>query len=101
MLSCENGSIYTGITTDLERRFSEHSRRDAKSAKYTKAFGASEIVAAWSANDRASASRLEYQIKSLKRPQKERLIANGEAAGLDLSEYTRLCSLPKINASET
>ena len=35
MLRCEDNSLYTGITTDLERRMTEHFSKDAKCAKYT------------------------------------------------------------------
>mgnify|MGYP003322243924 CR=1 FL=1 len=34
MLRCKDNSIYTGITTDLERRFEEHSKKTVKCAKY-------------------------------------------------------------------
>ena len=46
MLRCEDGSLYTGITTDLARRFEEH--RNGKGAKYTRSRGAVRIEAAWS-----------------------------------------------------
>ena len=63
MLRCQDGSLYTGITTDLNRRFREHSCGSAVGAKYTKSHAPITIEAAWSSKDRSLASSLEYQIK--------------------------------------
>ncbi len=71
MLRCGDGSIYTGITTDLHRRFQEHLL--GKGAKYTKSHGAVKIEAAWSCNDRSLASRMEAVIKRLPKREKESL----------------------------
>lgn len=76
IVRCSDNSLYTGITTDLERRMREH--RDGTGAKYTLSHPVKEICAAWSSENRSDASRLENYIKTLKKPQKERLI-RGEA----------------------
>lgn len=74
ILRCEDGSLYTGITTDLERRFSEHAGRGGRGAKYTAGHRPVRFEAAWVSPGRGEALRLERRIKGLTRPEKERLI---------------------------
>lgn len=74
MIRCRNNSIYTGITTDLNRRFSEHKEKGEKGAKYTHTNEVVEFVAAWKSQDRVSATKLEYWIKRLNKSQKEELV---------------------------
>lgn len=88
ILRCEDGSLYTGITTDLRRRFSEHSG-GGKGAKYTALRRPQRFEAAWISADRAEASRLEYRIKKLSHREKEGLILGEAPDTLDISLYTR------------
>ncbi|MCI8348170.1 MAG: GIY-YIG nuclease family protein [Firmicutes bacterium] len=74
MLRCSDQSIYTGITTDLQRRFNEHKAQSEAGAKYTKSHLPLKIEAAWSSPSRSSASKLEYAIKRLSKAQKEIII---------------------------
>ena len=94
MLRCTDNSIYTGIATDVERRFREHLKKDEKSAKYTRTHTALKIEAVWQSESRAAASRLEYRIKKLSKEQKEALISENklEVIGdkLDETEYKRV-----------
>ena len=77
MLRCADNSIYTGITTDVERRFAEHSGDiPGKAAKYTESHKAVRLEAAWESENRETASRLEYYIKKLNKSKKELLITN-------------------------
>ena len=75
MLRCEDNSIYTGMTTDLERRLSEHCSKNEKSAKYTLTHTAIKMDAAWASGTRSAASKLEYNLKKLNKYQKEDLIS--------------------------
>lgn len=68
ILECEDGSLYTGITTDLERRFKEH--QEGKGGAYTRAHKPIKIVFAEQHEDRSSASKREAEIKSFTRQQK-------------------------------
>ena len=77
ILRCADGTLYTGITTDPERRLAEH--RAGTGARYTRAHGAAGLAAVWPAGDRAAASREEYRVKHLSRAQKEALIADKQA----------------------
>ena len=74
MLRCTDNSLYTGITTDLERRMKEHFSKDKKCAKYTKRHEAQKMEMAWETENRILASKLEYHIKTLSKAQKEELI---------------------------
>jgi putative endonuclease len=77
MLECTNGAYYTGITTDPERRCSEHLA--GKGAKYTRAFPPKSMVALWKIGEsRSIAQQLEYSIKSLSRADKMKLIHEPE-----------------------
>lgn len=76
IVRCGDGSLYTGITTDVERRFEEHRSGGAKAARYTRLRGAVALEGVWEVADRAEASRLEYRIKRLTRAQKLALIAD-------------------------
>lgn len=78
MLRCEDNSIYTGITTDLERRMQEHFSKDKKCAKYTLRHTAKKLESAWESENRILASKLEFRIKELSKEEKESLIKNNE-----------------------
>ena len=84
ILRCEDDTLYTGITTDVKRRFTEHREDKVKGAKYTKAHKPKEIAAAWGVGTKSDASKLEYRIKKLGRAEKEELISNKA----DLSEIS-------------
>lgn len=72
ILECKDGSYYTGITTDVERRFKEH--KNGKASAYTNSFGAKEIVYTESVEDKSKALIREHEIKQLSREDKEVLI---------------------------
>lgn len=85
MVRCKDNSIYTGITTDLERRLKEHMKKEEKCAKYTLNHTVIKLEAAWESETRSQASKLEYYIKTLTKSQKERIIKNPEELDLFLS----------------
>ena len=76
ILRCEKNCLYTGITSDVERRFKEHC--EGTGAKYTKSHKPLGVEAVWEASSKIEASRLEYRIKELKKTEKEDLILSGE-----------------------
>ena len=75
LLRCADGSLYAGITTDLERRLAEHNGEQPGGARYTRPRRPVELAWRQRADDRAEASRLEHALKSMTRQQKLRLIA--------------------------
>lgn len=78
ILRCEDGSLYTGITTDMTRRLREHMSRGPKAAKYTRTHPVVGIEATWEVPDRATASALEYRIKRLSHAEKLELIRESQ-----------------------
>ncbi len=72
ILECSDGTLYTGITTDLDKRLKTHN--NGKGAKYTKARLPVVLKASFESEDRSSASKEEYRIKQLTREEKLKLI---------------------------
>jgi putative endonuclease len=71
LLECENGKIYTGITTDVTRRFHEHLK--GTGAKFTRANSPLQILAFKPCMNRSEASSMEYYVKRLTPSQKREL----------------------------
>ncbi len=72
VLRCVDGTLYTGITTDLDRRLAAHN--GGTGAKYTRGRGPVEIVWSKEAKDGTTARKLEVSLKRLPRKEKERFI---------------------------
>ena len=72
MLRCADGSLYTGWTTDPEKRAAAHNA--GKGAKYTRSRRPVELVYSEAFDDKIAAQRREYAIKQLSRREKEKLI---------------------------
>lgn len=68
IIQCADGSLYTGITTDLDRRFAEH--ESGKGAKYTRGRAPLELLHVEHFSNRSMASVREAQIKSLSKAAK-------------------------------
>jgi len=75
MIKASDGSLYTGITTDVQRRFEEHRSPD-KGARYFRGRQPVEVVYTESHPDRSSALRRESAIKNLSRNEKIGLISH-------------------------
>ena len=72
VVECADGSLYTGYTTDVERRVAEHNAGDG--AKYTRGRTPVEVVHVESFDSKSAAMAREYEIKQLSRAAKERLV---------------------------
>jgi len=77
LLRCADGSLYTGIATDVRRRLCEH-ESGSRGARYLRGRGPLELVLERRVGDRALASRIEHRVKRLPRLQKERLVRRPE-----------------------
>ena len=77
ILRCGDGSLYTGITTDVEKRLEAH--RIGKGAKYTRGRGPLELIYREECGDHSAALRREIEIKALSREEKLKLIQKPEA----------------------
>lgn len=73
IVECGDGTFYTGIATDIERRLREH-EAGARGARYLRGRGPLRMVFNSSAGDRSQAQRAEYRIKQLSRQRKIDLI---------------------------
>ena len=73
ILQCGDGTLYTGITNDLDRRMAEHEA--GQGAKYTRGRGPLQLVYIEVCKGRGFASKREIEIKSLNRDQKLRLVS--------------------------
>jgi len=73
MLRCADNSLYTGVTTNIERRLKEHNE-DKAGAKYTRAKRPVFLVYEEPAESRSAACQREYQLKQLKKSDKESLV---------------------------
>jgi putative endonuclease len=72
ILECSDGTYYTGLTTDPERRLRLHNR--GRGARYTRSRRPVRLVYVEEQPDRSSAMRREIQIKRMSREAKEKLI---------------------------
>ena len=85
ILRCRDGSLYTGLTNDLPRRWALHV--SGRGAKYTRAHPPEAVAALWRCVDKSVAARLEYAIKAkLTHGEKLALIAEPERVGECLPE---------------
>lgn len=74
ILRCADGSLYTGIATDVERRLAEH-ESTSRGAKYLRGRGPFKLVLQQPVGDRSAASKVENQLKALMKSEKEELVA--------------------------
>ena len=75
IVRCRDGSLYTGITTEVERRLEEH--QENRGAKYLRGRGPLTLVFKHTAATKGQALKVERHIKSLSRREKEQLILDG------------------------
>lgn len=73
-MRCSDGTLYTGVTTDVQRRLHEHNTTK-RGAKYTKTRRPVKLVLAEVYADRSSAQKAEARFKKLKRQEKEEIIS--------------------------
>ena len=79
IVRCRHGSLYTGIATDVERRFAEHQTN--KGAKYLRGRGPLKLVFKKQLGKRDLALKIERLVKKLPKLKKEKLIKTD--AGMD------------------
>jgi len=81
IIRCDDGSLYTGVTTDLERRFAEH-QSGKRGARYFAGRQPDTVVWVEPDHDHSSALRREAAIKKLSRQDKLALVAAGGSDSL-------------------
>ena len=74
LVRCKDGTLYTGIATDVSRRFELHQQGEGKGAKYLRGRGPLKLVLKRPIGDRSLALRVERSIKKLPKARKEKLV---------------------------
>jgi putative endonuclease len=72
LIRCNDGSLYTGITTDVQRRLTDH--QNSRGARRLRGRGPLELVFSQQVGDRSLAQQVEWQIKRWSKTEKERLV---------------------------
>lgn len=83
LIECVDGSIYTGITVDVDARYAAHV--SGKGARYTRAHPPARLLASCEYPDRSSALKAELRVKRLKPEAKRRLAGELSASGRPVS----------------
>ena len=78
LVRCHDGSLYTGITNNVARRFAEHQENSGVGAKYLRGRGPLMLVFQKKLGSRSLALGVESKIKKLSKARKEELIRTGE-----------------------
>lgn len=73
VIRCSDNSLYTGITTDVEKRFRQHA--EGKGAKYFRGRAPLQVVYCEDNHSHSSAAGREYRIKCMSRAEKELMVA--------------------------
>ena len=79
ILRCKDDTLYTGITTDVEKRLEAH--RSGKGAKYTRGRAPLELVYRETCGSHSDALKREHQIKALSRQEKQKLLETADDTG--------------------
>jgi putative endonuclease len=80
LIRTRHGTLYTGITTDVDRRLAEHEGAGAKGSKYLRSRAPLQLVYRATIGSRALAQQVESQVKSLPKRKKEEIVAAGPEA---------------------
>lgn len=73
VVECRDGSLYTGITTDVNRRIREHNK-GRRGAKYTRSRRPVKLLMYWSVGSHSDALKAERSFKNNSRKEKLRLL---------------------------
>lgn len=84
MLDCDGRTLYTGVTTDVERRLREHRGGGARAARYTRSRRSMTLAYSAAVPGKSLAMRIEYRLKRLPAAEKRVIVRNGDS-------LTRLC----------
>jgi putative endonuclease len=87
MVRCADGSVYTGVSTDVERRLKEHQRGGRRAARYLKTRRPVDLIFSAMIGDKGAALRAEHAIKQLEKRQKEALAVGAVALQVILDAH--------------
>lgn len=75
MIRTRENALYTGISTNVKRRFEEHVSGNFKSARYLKGKGPLQLLLQKKIGNKSEASKVEWQIKQLPKDKKEKIVS--------------------------
>jgi putative endonuclease len=81
VIRCKGGSLYTGITTDVQRRIKEHQSSDGKGAKYLRGKAPVKLIFRKKIGSRRAALMMENRVKKLTKAKKEMFVAGKISIG--------------------
>lgn len=85
LIRCNDGSLYTGITTDVNRRLREHQGDEGKGSKYLRGKAPLNLVFKKKVGSKDLALKIEHRVKKLTKSNKERLV-DGKIAIREIKE---------------
>jgi putative endonuclease len=74
LIKCRDGTLYTGISTDVDRRFAQHQGVGNTGSKYLKGRGPLSLVFQEKLGSRSLALKVEHRVKKMSKAKKEKLI---------------------------
>ncbi len=74
LIRCADGTLYTGIALDVDRRYAEHEAQGPRTARYLRGRAPLELVYSREIGSRSEALQVEYRIKRLPKREKEALV---------------------------
>lgn len=77
ILRCADNSLYSGVTSDLDRRLGEHNGKGngvGKGAKYTRSRRPAQLIHFEKYENRSKAMRREYEVKKMSKEEKEKFV---------------------------
>ena len=77
LIRCRDDTLYTGISTDVDRRFAEHQSEGYTGSKYLKGRGPLSLVFKKKLGSRSLALKVEHRVKRMAKARKEKLIKVG------------------------
>jgi putative endonuclease len=83
LIRCRHGRLYTGITTDVLRRFEEHKSHDKKGSKYLRGKSPLKLVMTKRIGNKSLALKIEAKVKKLSKAKKE-LLVDGKIKIVDI-----------------
>ena len=89
LVRCANGALYTGITTDIDRRLAEHGQASGRGAKFLRGKGPLRLVLKQELESKGLALSVERRIKKLSKARKEALIDQDRSIQAIVSEAKR------------
>ena len=84
LIRCRDNTLYTGISTDVDRRLAEHQRQGTAGSRYLKGRGPLRLVFQEKLGSKSLALKLERRIKRMSKARKEKLIKVGALLGVKI-----------------